>query len=100
MPDNTAANVTPIVPGKQTSEYFITKLATILGFVAFTVGVLFDVLSAVTTAFPTLTWVGPMLNVTGIIGTVLAQLGYNKGRVLVKTSPYTGQLAPAPKAAA
>ena len=82
-------NITPVTPGKDTSEYAITKLSMILSMVAFVLGIVISVLSQVSTAFPNLVWVGTALSILGPIATVLAQLGYNKGRVLLKTSPYT-----------
>jgi hypothetical protein len=83
MADDTT--VTP-APGVSTSEYSMTKWVMILGYAAFGIGVAMDVLTAVSSSFPTLTWVGPVLNVLGLVSGLLAQLGYNRGRVLVKTA--------------
>jgi hypothetical protein len=78
--------VTAVTPGTGTSEYAVTKIAMIFSIAAFTVGILVDIVSAFHSAFPNLVWLGALLNGLGIIGGVLAQLGYNKGRVLVKVA--------------
>lgn len=82
-------NITPVTLGATTTEYAISKISLILSIAAFTVGIVADVLAQVSTAFPSLTWIGPVLNVVGVIGSVLTALGYTKARTLIKTSPYT-----------
>lgn len=88
QPPATAENITPLTPGKSTTEFFFAKLTTILSIVAFSVGIVADVLGQVSAAFPSLTWIGPVLNVVGVIGSVLATLGYTKSRTVLKASPY------------
>ncbi len=80
------AEVPAVTPGVQTSEYAATKWVTILAAVAFGLGIVMDVLTAVSTSFPALAWVGPVLNVVGMVSALLAQLGYNRGRVIVKAA--------------
>lgn len=94
--ESTTGGITPVTPGVETSEYAVTKWTQILGWIAFAVGIGFTVLTKLTEIAPGLTWVGPVLSVVAIINNLLAQLGYNKGRVLVKTSKNTGALAPTP----
>ena len=90
MPD-TIVVATPapaVAPGVQTSEFTVTKLATILTVVATVVGVLTDFAQSISTAMPGSKWIGLLLATLGIIGTVLTALGYQVTRSQVKVAAH------------
>jgi hypothetical protein len=92
-----AAQVTPapvaapgIAPsaGATTSEFSITKMTMMLTVVASVIGVVTDVLQSLSAAMPGSKWIGPLLTVTGLVGTVLTALGYQVTRAQVKVAAH------------
>jgi hypothetical protein len=82
-------------PGNQTSEFNVTKLTTILTMVATIVGILTDFLQSISVAMPGSKWIGPLLTILGLAGTVLTTLGYQYTRAQVKAAAHdaAGQVA-------
>jgi hypothetical protein len=70
-------------PGNETSEYALAKYVMIFGAVLDAVSVL---LSKLHESFPQAQWLVVALAVVGALVTLAGFLGYNKGRVIVKTA--------------
>ena len=75
-------------PGKDSSEYSVTKITLILTTIASVVGVATDLLQSLSTAMPGSKWIGPALTIAGLIGSVLAALGYQVTRAQVKVAAH------------
>lgn len=88
MADATPAATTdqtgPLDAGTTTSEYTITKWAVILGIVATVLGGVTEILTQLAPQLSGFKWYGVVMMVLGVIGTVLAQLGYAKNRTALK----------------
>lgn len=87
-PDSTtpAPAPAPVTPGKDTSEFFVTKIAGVLAIVATVVGIAQSVLASLQQAFPTWGWVGAAMSVVGVLSTILVALGYQAARAKVKSA--------------
>lgn len=87
MNDKIIGVVAPaITPGASTSEHAKITLAMSLTIAAAAVGATADVLAALQEAFPAWGWIAGAVACVGVLGTVLAALGYNKGRVMLKAT--------------
>jgi hypothetical protein len=75
-------------PGAATSEYAVTKLTIILSTAATIVGVATDFLQSMAPALSGSKWMGPLLSVLGIAGTVLTAIGYQYTRASVKAAAH------------
>ena len=88
MPDPVPAPTPIIKPGNQTSEYKATKMVVILSILATVVGLVQQYvpgfIEGATEGSSAHKWGGMVLAVAGIIGSVLAILGYGGGRVALK----------------
>lgn len=95
-----AATTPGVTPGSTTSEFKQTKLATIVSVVATVVGVGTSFLTTVQASFPDLKWVSLALTGLGMIGTILATLGYQSARATVKAAAAGAAPTATPAAAA
>lgn len=87
MSDEIIGVVAPaITPGNTTSEHAKITMAMTLTIVAAAVGAASDVLAALQASFPAWGWIAGAISAVGVAGTVLAALGYNKGRVMLKAT--------------
>lgn len=84
----------PTAPGASTSEFKLTLVAMVVGFVLEAAA---GVLHALQDAGNTAPWIPAVLLVVGALLQIATALGYQKSRTLVKTTALAADAAP-PKA--
>lgn len=105
MADSTPIPAVPAVsPGTGTSEHAITKTFIWLSLAAALIGALTDFFQNLLKMTPNNTWIGSILTILGLVGALLAALGYQYSRTQVKVAAanaaQTAALAAAADAAA
>src|SRR4051812_2093327 len=77
---------TNVIPGKNTSEFFITKLTVWFGIAVAVFGGVEQILATLRTTFPAWGWVGAATTVVGTLTALFKAFGYTQARAAVKVA--------------
>jgi type II secretory pathway component PulF len=77
---------TAVTPGSQTTELKVTVVSMVLSTLAMVIPTIITLVTDLSTKFPSWTWVAPVIGALGLIGQILAALGYQNARTAVKVA--------------
>jgi len=82
---------TAVTPGSQTTELKVTAISMVLSTLAMVIPTVITLVTDLSTKFPSWTWVAPVIGGLGLIGQILAALGYQNARTAVKVAALKAQ---------